>query len=170
MEAWHLTKRFFGSLRATDPTPSEEEWLIALLTEAEEQLYRAQDSVDRRHSIECALRIRDALGPHATGPIVVASALHDVGKAGTVLGTFGRAVATVVGKVLPRATIDSWSSGDAWRGRVGTYLRHDERGAQMLARAGSHPTVVAWAGEHHDRSLWTIEAATAEALLAADHS
>ena len=169
MEAWHLTKRFFGSLRATGPTHNEEEWLIALLTEAEERLYRAQDDVDRRHGIECALRIREALGPHATGAIVVASALHDVGKAGTSLGSFGRAIATVLGKVLPTSVLREWSSVEGWRGRIGRYVDHDKRGAEMLARIGSHPTVVAWAREHHDRSSWTIEASTAEALLAADH-
>lgn len=169
MEAWHLTKRFFGSLRQREPRPAEEEWLVAMLSPAEEKLYRRQAGIDRCHSVDCALAARERLGSHASLHAVVASALHDVGKADSSLGTFGRVVATVVGKAAPAGTIERWETGSGFRGEVARYVRHDVRGAELLMAAGSHPHVVGWAREHHEPpDRWSLDREVAEILLDAD--
>lgn len=169
MELWHLTKRFFESLLPREPTPGDEAWLIALLSSSEEELYRDQSAIDRDHSIRCALLARDILGSRATRPVVVASALHDVGKVDARLGTFGRVVATVLGAVLPDGQIERWRAGAGFRAEVGAYLNHANRGAELLMSAGSDPMVVAWACEHHlPRSEWSIDAELGDALRRAD--
>lgn len=141
-----------------------------MLSPAEEALYQAQSSVDRCHSVDCALAARSALGARATAANVVASALHDVGKVDADFGTLGRVGATLVGKVAPPAVIDRWDSGpDVLARRIAWYTKHDERGAAKLMAAGSHPTVVAWAREHHEPPReWSIDPVIGHALRAAD--
>lgn len=169
VEAWHLTKRFFGSLSANQPSADEENSLVALLSPAEESLYRAQCGADRCHSVRNALVVREALGSAAGRHVVVAAALHDVGKAEADLGTAGRVVATIVARVAGRATMRAWSSGDGRRGRIGRYALHDALGAELLMAAGAHPMVVAWAGEHHGRAEGsTIDPDIVAVLLRAD--
>jgi hypothetical protein len=165
----HLVRRFFGSVVPRQPTQAEEAWLLSLLRPTEAALYRAQSPQDRSHSVTCALRVRDDLGAAATNSIVVASALHDVGKTQAHLGTYSRVLATVVGMVLPRGKVEDLSARGGYLGRVGTYLRHDEIGADLLMEAGCHRTIVAWAFEHHHRpESWTIDPKIAEALARAD--
>lgn len=169
MEAWHLTKRFFSSLARNEPSADEENSLVALLTPAEESLYRAQSAADRCHSVRCALVIRENLGSAAGVHIVVAAALHDVGKTEAELGTPGRVLATIVAKALGRARMHVWSSEDGATGRIGSYAFHDALGAELLMAAGSHPMVVAWAGEHHGRAgSYTIDPDIVAVLLRAD--
>ncbi len=169
MEAWHLTKRFFSSLVPRAPSPAEEAWLVALLTPAEEVLYRAQPDLDRCHSISCALALQDELGAGATRNVLVAGALHDVGKAEVGFGTLARVGATTCAKLFPAATVEGWATNAGRLGRVGRYAKHDERGAELLMEAGSHPMVVAWAREHHcGPERWSIELETASALARCD--
>jgi hypothetical protein len=169
MEARHLIRRFFGSVRRRTPAAAEEAWLRGLLSPAEDELYLAQSAVDRVHSIDCALAARASLGVKASRAVIVASALHDVGKTDAGLGTMGRVGATLVAMVVPAGRVEGWRDRSGWRGRIGRYATHDRHGCALLQRAGSHPIVVAWAREHHlDRSEWTIEADVAEALLRAD--
>jgi hypothetical protein len=169
MDALHLARRFFGSLRPPKPKLSGEAWLRALLSATEDALFLAQPPIDRVHSIECALKARDLLGIQATGSVIAASALHDVGKTDARLGTMGRVTATVIGRVVSPRVLERWEVGSGLRQRLGIYCAHPQRGAQLLAAAGSHPTVVAWAHEHHmARDEWTLAASIAEALWQAD--
>lgn len=169
MEALHLVRRFFGSVRRRTPAPAEEAWLRGLLSPAEDELYLAQSAADRVHSVDCALAARESLGVEATRPIIVASALHDVGKTAAGLGTMGRVGATLVAAVLPARAVEAWRDRRGWRGRVGRYATHDRHGCTLLQAAGSHPVVVAWAREHHlDRAEWTIDLDVADALWRAD--
>ena len=142
---------------------------MAMLTPAEAQLYRVQPVVDRRHSVDCALAVRERLGSRATRPVIVASALHDVGKADTGLGTVSRVFATITGKLAGAQRVSRWQSRDDLLGRVGRYCAHDVRGADMLMDAGSDPIVVAWAREHHEPvAEWSIDPTLGMALLEAD--
>lgn len=142
---------------------------MAMLTPAEARLYRAQSVVDRRHSVDCALAVRERLGSRATRPVIVASALHDVGKAEAGLGTFGRVFATIAGKLAGPPRVSRWELRDDVLGRVGRYCAHDVRGAGMLMEAGSDPIVVAWAREHHEPvAEWSIDPAVGRVLLEAD--
>jgi hypothetical protein len=71
-------------------------------------------------------------------------------------------VATLVRPVVPVS----------WRprlGRIGRHLDYEERGARLLAAAGSDPFVVAWAREHHlPPARWSVDAEAAALLRAAD--
>jgi putative nucleotidyltransferase with HDIG domain len=105
---------------------------------------------DRRHSIAVAQRLT------AEPEVLAAALLHDVGKIEARLGTFSRALATVIGPARAR-------------GRMATYLRHDVLGAELLAAAGARPLVTTWAGEHHLPSeRWTVPSEIGAALKAAD--
>lgn len=165
----HLARRFFWSLRAQAPRADDERWLLTLLSPAERRLYEAQPLVDRAHSVACAVAARDGLVEPPT-EIIVASALHDVGKAKSGLGTFGRVAATMADAVVPAAVQRRWASAaGGLRARMVLYAHHDHVGADMLREAGSADVVVAWAAEHHlPEDRWTVEPEVGRVLLAAD--
>lgn len=155
----HLVQRFRWSLSSAPPAPDDEQWLLEMLSPAQAHLYRAMSPQDRRHAVDCARRVRD-LEPC----VIVASALHDVGKTESGLGTFGRVAATLVG---PVARLDQ----PGFMGRAALYKQHPERGASALGAAGSDELVVAWAAEHHRAPAdWSpaIDPAVGRRLLAAD--
>ena len=164
----HLARRFFWSLRAPEPDPDDEAWLLSLLSPAERDLYEAQPTVDRAHSVACALAARDGL----TDPIdelVVASALHDVGKAQARLGTFGRVMATVADAIPEAVNRRLTVKAGGLRHRMAIYARHDHVGSELLREAGSADVVVAWALEHHrGEGQWSIDPEVGRVLLAAD--
>lgn len=163
----HLARRFATSLWPGGPSPADEARVAGVLSPAELALWRRLSGPDRRHSVAVALRTR------SDDPAVLAAALlHDVGKLEAGLGTLGRVGATMAGLAAggpagPR--ILAWAGRGGAVGRVGRYLAHDRLGADLLARAGSHPLAVAWAREHHlppDR--WSVPAALGARLKAAD--
>lgn len=159
----HLAQRTLWSLKKPVPDPDGEVWLIAQLNERERMLYRSMAAVDRAHAINCARAVED-LGVEA----IVASAMHDVGKTEAGLGTPGRVGATLAGLLFaPRAR--SWEGTRGVRGQIARYLDHAERGAKILADAGSSALAIAWAREHHlSPDECTITPATAERLRLAD--
>ncbi len=164
----HLSRRFFWSIRSPAPDADDEAFLLALLTPAERTLYERQRGIDRAHSVRCAVAIRDELGSEATDEIV-ASALHDVGKTDADLGTLGRVLATVVGKLVPSDRVEAWRGRSGLPGRVATYCSHEAIGADLLRAAGSSPLAVTWAAEHHlELDQMSIEPPLAEALHRAD--
>lgn len=168
-DAAHLVGRFVRSIVPRGPDAEAEEWLVTLLSPAELDLYEAQSRLDRRHSVRCAQAARSELGERASCHSIVASALHDVGKSDSGLGTLGRVVATLVARSTSEARLDKWEGGRGFRRRVASYARHDRRGAELLTRAGSHACVIAWAREHHnDPADWTLPEDVGAALAAAD--
>ena len=69
-----------------------------------------------------------------------------------------------------RETAELWVRSSGITRRIGLYLKHPEIGADLLELAGSDPLTVAWAREHHLPSeQWTIDAAVAAAIDAADN-
>ena len=159
----HLASRFIGALSPAAPSPGDEAWALEQLGAGERELWRRMSNPDRRHAIGVARRVTLALGPGASTPVVAAALLHDVGKIGSGLGTFGRVGATIWASVLGR---DRASRG---RGAVARYLRHDEIGAHLLIGAGSDPLTVAWAREHHRAGAeWSIAIPLGQALKDAD--
>lgn len=155
----HLAQRTMWSLRKPVPDPDGEAWLVGLLNPAEEKLYWALDEVDRAHAIGCAKAVS-----HESTEVVIASALHDVGKIDASLGTPGRVVATLCGLfVSDRA--QAWPPNRrGLRGRIARYLDHADRGAARLTAAGCSELAVAWAREHHlppehrtlDDAMWQL--------------
>ena len=150
----HLARRFFQSIVDRGPDPTQEAWLLGLLSGAEAALYRQMTAADRSHALRSARC--PALADDAQR---VAAALHDVGKIQAGLGTWARVGATLMGAVSPGRL----------RGRWADYRDHPGLGAAMLAEAGSAQLTVVWAAEHHlPLSETTLPADVALALAAAD--
>lgn len=161
--AWHLARRFGGSLSTRPPAPADEAWARAQLVPGELLVWGRLSVADRRHAIGVARDVVRRLGPEATRPVLAAALLHDAGKLASGLGTFGRVGATLWAGAVGR---DRAARGD---GRVARYLRHDALGAAALEAAGSDPLTVAWAREHHRPATeWTVPPAVGAALKAAD--
>ncbi|HVE94260.1 MAG TPA: HD domain-containing protein [Acidimicrobiales bacterium] len=159
----HLVRRFFGSLRPSEPSASDEAWAISHLGRGEVVLWRRMSNADRRHAIGVARRVDVALRNDASTAVLAAALLHDVGKLDSGLGTFSRVAATVLSAAFRRERLTRRDN------RLARYLRHDEIGAALLTAAGSDPLTVAWAREHHRApSGWTLPPDLAAALKSAD--
>lgn len=176
----HLARRFVWSLGRAEPDPGDEQWLLALCSQREQQLYRVSSRQDRRHALECGRQAERLLTETAAGSapettdyganpkaIIVAAALHDVGKTPARLSTFGRVLATIVAPFV--AERSDFAAPASWWQRLGIYKAHPTIGAELLAGAGSDPLVIEWAHQHHRRpSERTIDPALAELLARAD--
>ena len=132
----HLAKRFFGALSHAEPDPQDTAWALDQLNDGERALWARMSAPDRRHAIAVAHAVVVQLGAQAPPWAATAALVHDSGKVTSNLGTWARAVATVV----PR----SWC-----RERFADYKRHDAIGAELLTAAQSHHHVAAWAAQHH---------------------
>jgi hypothetical protein len=167
--ASHLVRRFFGSVLPVGPSAVDEEWVQERLLPAEHDLWRRMSGADRRHAVGVARRVERGLGHEATRPVLAAALLHDVGKAESGLGTYGRVVATLSARAAGRDMATTWRRQRGFARRVGLYLHHDEIGGDLLELAGSDPLTVAWAREHHlPEDQWTVRHHLGEALKAAD--
>jgi hypothetical protein len=169
--AWHLTRRFFGSLWPFGPRRTDGEWAEGQLLADEVRLWRRMRKADRRHAVGVARRVERQLGDRATRPVLAAALLHDVGKIDSGLGTYGRVIATLSGRVIGRdeEVVRAWTRTNGFTRRVGLYLQHPRLGAEMLALAGSDEITVAWAREHHlPTDEWSLPREVAAALKDAD--
>ena len=167
MSVGHLVRRFFWSLSNAAPEPVDEAWLLGLLNEREAHLYTMMSNQDRRHAIICGRAMPELLGADVAPEIIVASAMHDVGKTPARLGTVGRAIAMLLRPAM--RSEDRWIAKTTPFGRMRKYTEHPSIGAEQLRGAGSAEIVVAWAREHHlGPGEWSIDAEVAHALAAAD--
>jgi len=168
-EALHLVRRFLGSLWPGGPGARDEAWAVAELLPGEVGLWRRMSGADRRHAVGVARRTADELGPAASRPILAAALLHDVGKVDSGFGPWRRSIATVLGVVFGHRRASGWRYGRGPLARVGSYLSHDEIGADLRAGAGSDTLTVRWAREHHlPATRWTVPQAVGRALKRAD--
>ncbi len=133
------------------------------------ELWHRLGPADQRHLLAVARRVEQSLGAEATRPVLAAALLHDVGKLASHLSTFGRVVATLSIRAAGEETATAWTATQGFTRRVGLYAQHEERGADMLALAGSDPLTVTLVREHsfaaEDR---TTRSHVADALRAAD--
>lgn len=166
---WHLVRRFLGSLWPGGPSSRDDAWATAWLGPGEVALWRRMSGADRRHAVAVARRAELALGPRATGPVVAAALLHDVGKVDSGFGPVRRAGATVAQMVWGHQAAAAWRHRSGLVGRTGRYLTHDAIGAEMLVSAGSDGLTVAWAREHHlAPERWSVPSDIGAALKVAD--
>jgi hypothetical protein len=166
--AAHLVKRFVGSV-PVGPTAADQAWAAEQLLESERDIWRKMSRADRRHAAGVARRVEVALGHEATRPVLAAALLHDCGKTVSGLGTYGRVIATLSGKMAGLDQAVAWSETTGFTRRVGLYLEHPRLGAQLLGLAGSAPLTVAWTAEHHlPPEQWTVPVAIGQVLRDAD--
>ena len=159
----HLVKRFLYSLRRFGKSDEGQLTLFALLNEKERQLFDHQSEIDQKHSLRSVMRLVEIEGPDAHPDLVVAAALHDVGKTQSQLGVLGRVVATCASAICGLGRVHNW--GHKARGtmlhRISVYVTHPEIGARMLEEAGSSKLTVTWARDHHK----TLEESSLEKTL-----
>lgn len=167
MQIRHLIRRFLWSLSDEEPAEADEQWLVGRLNSAEVDLYRAMSPQDRRHAVDCGRAVEDAediaaIAGCSIDELIVASALHDVGKNVAGLGTIGRSMATLAKPFARSSDIAVLASARA-------YGNHPVLGAAMLREAGSSDLAVRWAAEHHQRVRdWTLADTVGRCLAAAD--
>ncbi len=147
---YHLAKRFFSSIFSRNLDIETERRLLSLLSREEKELYFAQPRIDRIHSIRNAKSIIGAPSTVYEGDLIVAAALHDIGKAEAQLGVLGRVLATLLHGFLSIERIRSWGGKEGFRKQINSYCLHSERGAELLEEAGSKQIVITWARHHHD--------------------
>ena len=166
--AAHLVKRFFGSV-PIGPSAGDQAWVLEQLLEGERDVWRKMGRADRRHAAGVARRVEVALGHEATRPVLAAALLHDCGKTVSGLGTYGRVIATLSGKMAGLDQAVAWTETTGFTRRVGLYLEHPRLGAELLGLAGSAPLTVAWTAEHHlPPERWTVPVEIAQVLKDAD--
>lgn len=171
--ARHLARRFVGTLRLGGPAPRDTEWVKAILSPPECELWARMPDHDRRHSVGVARRVEHALSgtSEAGDPRWVAAALlHDVGKLDAGLGVLGRVGATLAGAAAGHDMADAWSAKRGVTRRFGLYLRHAELGETRLRVIGARDEAAAWAGAHHDESAWGALAFPAGVVTALDEA
>lgn len=140
-----------------------------VLLPAELALWSSMSGPDRRHSAVVARRVQQMLGPDVGRPVLAAALLHDLGKLDARLRTPGRVVATLVAGAVGSEEAATWVGRRGIAGRIGRYVDHPARGAELLRVAGSDPLTIAWTAEHHlPKARWTVPLPLATALKDAD--
>ena len=121
----HFVSRFIEMGRPVVSEVDDDRFAAERLSAAELRLWTMMDPRDRRHSVQVAKRFT-TMCPSAVRAEVAGALLHDVGKAATDLGRWGRAIATIL--PLTRAMI--------------ICRDHERLGGRMLAEIGSeHRTI-----------------------------
>jgi len=172
--ALHLTRRFFGALWPGPPRARELDWVADVLHPDEYILFRRLPNHDQRHLIRVARRVQSTLAQteHADDTRWLAAALlHDVGKHDARLGPYGRAVATICGRLGGPEMPYAWSGQRGFTRRVGLYLRHGELGSDMIRLAHGREEAALWSEAHNRHDLperLGFPQAVVDALLDAD--
>ena len=165
----HLAKRFAGSMVPLGEPARDRQWVQDNLLPGERDVWTRMSRADRRHAAKVARRVERALGHEATRPVVAAALLHDCGKTVSGLGTYGRVIATLSGKMAGIDQAVAWTETSGFTRRVGLYLEHPRLGAELLGLAGSAPLTVAWTAEHHlPPEQWTVPVEIGQVLKDAD--
>lgn len=150
----HLSSRFFDVLLSRRLDAAEratvETWLAPDLAD----VFFAQPGPDQRHGYEAGLNV---VAAGAEPDVVVAAAMHDVGKRQARLGIFGRVIASLLimaGLPLGR--------------RMRLYRDHGMTAAAELAALGAPPLAIDFALHHHSGRPSSISPETWDLLVLAD--
>ena len=147
----HLGARFlFSVVKSKDEEVTKSE-LLKIMTKDERDLFFQQKKVDQTHSLRSAKSIYAQNGDQVHTDLVIAAALHDVGKLESELGIVGRIAATCLAFIFGLGRVHSWGSKreGTLLNRVSKYVTHPEIGAQMLEEAKSCQLAISWALDHH---------------------
>ncbi len=128
-------RRFFGVLLAKPLDDVERSEVIGWLGPHLFELFSSQQVADQRHGLEVGRRVAAAEG--STPDLVIAGAMHDVGKRHSGLGPLGRSVATVL--IFVRLPLTR---------RMALYRDHGKVGAAELEALGAPQVAVEFARHH----------------------
>jgi hypothetical protein len=127
----HLARRFVDALQGAGPVAEEEATLCRMLSPQELVLYQRLNRTDRAHAVSNAVSMSESLTAMKYEPgdevwnepsvepepdqaeILVAAAMHDVGKSAANLSTFGRVFATVIIALTGRRRAAGWAKPTA---------------------------------------------------------
>ncbi|MBM3693542.1 MAG: hypothetical protein FJW77_09695 [Actinobacteria bacterium] len=174
MRVAHLVRRFVRTLGRGEPGPVDRAWVAQVCTPCEAALWRRLPRHDRRHAVTVARAVEARLAGTAFADDprwIEAALLHDVGKLDAGLGVPGRVVATVLAAIGGPARIAGWAPRSGYRGRIGRYLDHPDRGAVQIRRCGGSPEAAAWAAAHQEparHAACGLPGPVVDALCAAD--
>lgn len=150
----HLSRRFFDVLFSRPLDAAERATVETWLAPGLADVFFAQPGADQRHGYEAGLC---AIGADADTDVVVAAAMHDIGKRQARLGIVGRVVASLfimLGLPLTR--------------RMQLYRDHGITAAAELAALGAPPLAIDFALHHHSARPASISQATWDLLVLAD--
>lgn len=155
-----------GFRTAVDPEDARR--IVALLSEAELQLFLSMRPRDRRHGAETLRHAERLSADQPAAPsreLLIAALLHDVGKGP--LRVEDRVTYVLLRAISPRL-VDrlARAEGLRWRGALWRLRYHAEVGAAQLSAIGSAPRVVELTALHHDDPVpsddaelaWLLEA------------
>lgn len=150
----HLSSRFFDVLLSRRLDSAERATVETWLTRDLAEVFFAQPGADQRHGYEAGLYVIAAGAEH---DVVVAAAMHDVGKREAHLGVIGRVIASLfilAGLPLTR--------------RMQLYRDHGMSAAAELAALGAPPLAIDFALHHHSERPSSISPGTWDLLVLAD--
>ena len=143
VRAVYRGRQFLGALRPRIDAGLRAE-ALGLLREPEQQLFEAMTRRDQQHCLEVYRRLR-ARG-HDDHDLLTAALLHDVGKGRVALWHRVAYVLLEAGAPGLLARLTAPGEGRGWRQALHRCRHHPKLGAELAARAGSPPPVVALIG------------------------
>ncbi len=139
--------QFFRALTARPLTASEREEVAAVLTPAQQALFRRMRRPDQRHSLLVQRTVVE-MG-YSDRELLAAALLHDVGKSCFRLRLWEQPAVVLIRMWRP-AVVQQWGAGEprGWRRPFVVYEQHPEWGAEMATAAGCSALTV-WLVRHH---------------------
>ena len=167
---FHLTKRFWFSLKPQKLSEESLDWVRSHLSENEFEHWEKLSMADKRHSFQVARRASSEIGEEGK-EFMAAALLHDIGKLESGFTTFGRVFATLVCLFFPLGKMEKWAQKNrGLRRRLIDYAKHPELGAKLLKGIGSKEQTITWVLEHHsEREKWDTPKEIAEILSSSDN-
>jgi|ETNmetMinimDraft_5_1059913.scaffolds.fasta_scaffold00229_16 hypothetical protein len=169
----HLVLRFLGSLIKPKRIERTKQELFSKLNEEEKHLFEHQSVTDQNHSLRSVKHLYKIMDAEPHADLVIATALHDIGKTQSQLGVSGRVLATCVASICGVGRVHSWGSKrkGTMLNKISVYVMHPEIGAQMLEDVGSSQLAIVWARDHHkSKEESSIEGTLFTALHKADRA
>jgi len=149
MELWYRIQQVQNNLLA-GPLPAQAwEWVTAVLTPHQQQLFRQFTLSDQWHSYRVATMLQEA--GHNHPDLLVAALLHDVGKTKAPISVIERSLIVLAEWFFPKR-VGQWGGGDpvGWKRPFVVKKQHPEWSAHMAAEAGCNSLAVSLIRRHQN--------------------
>lgn len=124
--------------------------VTAVLTPAQQQLFRRLNGADQWHSVQVLRMLRHA--GHTQHDLQVAALLHDVGKTCVKLTLWHRTLIVLAQVFLP-GRLETWGRGDVqgWQRPFVVKAQHPAWSAEMAAEVDCTPLALSLIRRHQDK-------------------